>query len=468
MKDKKDSLINEDSINDLIQYAQEEEKESSDDSEETNTEENVSNEKTEDNITEPKNKKEEDSTKHINENTNEKKRYIIENKRKKHRKSGGKGILIGILTGLIIVIVFIGINAEKNGDNLFSGISKIFSSKDSSALPTPRPDSDYGTQISSNTLVSFDGAGSSQFAKYKKGVICAKMNYMSYINERGEIEWEITTAIVDPILAAEGEYIILAEKGRNKLCLYNANKLVYDVNDPDTITAVNLSSKGDVVAVTAKQEYKGGISVYNKSGTQIFSWSSGSYSIICADISAASRRVAVALLSTENNAQSVIQLFNVNEKESYSKIDIENTVVFDLQFCGNILNIFGDDRMAGISDKGKVLYNNTFSGVKLIHSAIDASGNMLLSFDDGNMPMINMYNKNGALKDTTVLAGGADFLDIKGKKVLYNKGRDIYFGNINSKSMIKYTSAMDIKKLILMCDNSFIIIYSNSFETVTV
>lgn len=471
MKDKDDNLINENSINDLIKYAEDEENETAqtdmEEAEESEAEEaaaeNTDSEPTED----TEENKDEDIDIKNNVNT-EKKRYIVEDKRKKH-SGGGKGVVIGVILGLIAVMVFIGIKTAENGEsNLFSGFSKIFSSSDNSLPPTPRPESDYSTQIKENTLVSFDGAGSSVFAKYKKGVICAKMNYMSYINDKGEIEWEITTAIVDPIIKTEGEYIIVAEKGRNKLCLYNDSKLVYDVDDPDTITAVNVSSKGDVIAVTGKQDYKGGISVYNKSGTQIFSWSSGSNTIICADISSLTRRIAVSLLNTENKAQSVIQLFNVNEKESYSKLDVEDTIIFDLQFTGNILNMFGDNRIIGVSDKGNVLYNNDFGNVRLIHSAIDTDGNMLLSFDDGNMPMLSMYNKKGKQKEKTALSGEADFLDIKGKKVLYNKGRDIYFGTIKSKTMIKYTSAMDIKKLILVGDNCFLIVYSNSFEMVTV
>ena len=83
--------------------------------------------------------------------------------------------------------------------------------------------------------------------------------------------------------------------------MYIDNKLQYDVDDPDTVMSAELSSNGDVVVVTDKSSYRGGISVYNKSGEQIFSWASGSDAVICADISAASRSVAVALLKFRCN-----------------------------------------------------------------------------------------------------------------------------------------------------------------------
>lgn len=295
-----------------------------------------------------------------------------------------------------------------------------------------------------------------------------EMNHMSYIDGTGTVVWEIDTAIVDPILKVDGNYILIAEKGRNKICLYIDNKLQYDVDDPDTVMSAELSSNGDVVVVTDKSSYRGGISVYNKSGEQIFSWASGSDAVICADISAASRSVAVALLNSDVTAKTTVQLFNVNETESYAKIEMPDTVVYELQFVGDKVNAFGDNRVTGISSSGKIVYDNDFSNVQLTHSAIDSNGNKLLAFDDGNIPMLNLYSKNGFFKNSTTLIGVTDFIDINKKYILYNIGRDIYFGKTNSKVMSKYTAAMDIKNLIIVSDTTFVVIYSNSLEVVTV
>ncbi len=488
-----DDFITEDAIQDLIKYTEDEESNTAeieeddaeiqdDISDEAHQTDAADSEKAEsdENLTEELSSDNEDNSDDTDNSDDE---YLYEDYEfpdelddqfEKENKGGcGKGIVIGIIVGVIAAIVYVGINSgafAKFASNFSNNFSRIFPSEntDEIVVETVAPDAEYNTQISKSMLTSLEGANDAEFVKYGKGLICAKMNYMSYINENGEIEWEINTAVVTPILKSEGDYILLAENGSNKICLYNGSKLIYDTNDPDTIVNASLSSRGDVVVVTNKQNYKGGISVYNKSGAQIFSWSSGSDMVMCADISASSRRVAVALLNTENTAKTVIQLFKVNEKESYSKTDIENTVIFDMNFTNNILNAVGDNRIVGISESGKVIYNNLFDDVQLTHSAIDTSGNMLLSFDNGNIPMINMYNKKGALKETVTLAGVADFIDINGKKILYNKGRDTYFGNINAKVMTKYTATMDIKKLFLISDNTYVIVYSNSVEIIEV
>ena len=68
-------------------------------------------------------------------------------------------------------------------------------------------------------------------------------------------------------------------------------------------------------------------------------------------------------------------------------------LVYELQFVGDKVNAFGDNRVTGISSSGKIVYDNDFSNVQLTHSAIDSNGNKLLAFDDGNIPMLNLYSK---------------------------------------------------------------------------
>lgn len=507
---KNDDEINENSINDLIHYAEDEKGNTFDDEvSETETDDEFDDESVEDDDNEPVSEEmsevsedepvleetenqqpEEDEISEeslsedtdINDNTDiddiyeEYTEYNENDSLFDDLKIGNhKGIIIGVAIGIIAVIAFIMIDTGAIGNyknNFSNNVTKVFKSEkiDKNQLPDPteKPNEQYNTVITSNEIVSFEGANETEFAPYKNGIVCAKMNHMSYIDSTGTVVWETDTAIVDPILKVDGNYILLAEKGRNKICLYIDNKLQYDVDDPDTIMSAELSSNGDVVVVTNKSSYRGGISVYNKSGEQIFSWASGSDAVICADISAASRSVAVALLNSDETAKTTVQLFNVNETESYAKAEMPDTVVYELQFVGDMVNAFGDNRLTGISSSGKIVYDNDFSNVQLTHSAIDSNGDKLLAFDDGNIPMLNLYSKKGSLKNSTTLIGVTDFIDINKKYILYNIGRDIYFGKINSKVMTKYTAAMDIKNLIIVSDKTFVAVYSNSLEVVTV
>lgn len=462
MKRDEDDFINEDVINDLISYVEDEESDIPDDEpyEETSYEEET---ETYEEINEP-------IIRRVYEEYDDK--VYFENDKKNTRF----GIILGAVIGIVAVIAFITIdtgiigNYKNNFSNNFENIFRNFTDDGiEQIIETPKPEVKHENTVTNNKVITFDNANETEFVSYRNGVICAKMNYMAFIDETGQIAWETDTAIVEPILKTAGNYILLAEKGRNKICLYAERRLLYDIDDDDCIMTANVSKEGDVVVVTSKSSYKGGISVYNKSGERIYSWASGSDTVICADISASSRRVAVSLLNTENTVKSKILLFDVNKTESYASIDVEDTVIFDMDFTGNILNAFGDNRMVGIAENGKVVYDNAFEDdVQLTHSAMDNNGNKLMSFDDGNVPMLNMYTKKGSLKETVTLTGVADFIDINGNDILYNIGRDIYFGKINSKDIAKYTATMDVKKLLIITDNTFAVVYFNSVEVVTV
>lgn len=470
---KKDDFINEESIKNLIQYSEDEENEKIEEDEEKeeidiNTDDTVSSDTQSNNsIYDEGNDLYDD----IDDSYFEYEDMVFESDKKNTRI----GIIIGIIVGILAIAAFITIdsgvigNYKKNFSNNFSNVFENFKSDDNIPIQeTEKEEEKYNTDFTNNKTVTFEDANRTEFVQYHNGLVCAKMNYMSFIDETGTVQWEIETAVVDPILKAEGNYILLAENGRSKICLYNDKNLIYDVDDPDTIMTADLSTNGDVVAVTTKGSYKGGISVYNKSGAQIYSWASGSDAVMCADISPSSRRVAVALLNTDSTVKSSVLLFDINKTDSYSKTDIDNSVVFDIKFTDNTANCFSDNRITGISDSGKIIYDNVFDNMQVTHSSIDEDGNKLMAVDNGNIPIINMYSKKGALKESITLTGITDFIDINDKDIIYNIGRDVYWGRINSGNMSKYTAAMDIKDLIILSDDSFVIVYSNSLEFVTV
>lgn len=384
------------------------------------------------------------------------------------------GIIVGVMIGIIVIIAFITVDSgiigsyKTNFANNFTRIFANFIPDDNTVREKEKKTKEqYKTDIISSIIVAPENMADCSVAPYKDGMIVAASNHLMYVNAKGETVWEEDTAIVDPLLAAEGNYILLGEKDRNKLCLYDDKKLLYDVDDPDNIMAVKISAKGDAVIVTNKSSYRGGVSVYNKSGEQIFSWASGSDTVISAAISPASRRVAVALLNTEKNTNSTIEFFDIKQKESISKTNADGTVIYNVEFSGSVLTAFGDNLLAAITDEGRVINSIVFDDSILTHSDMDTDGNKLLSFDDGE-PRLTMYNQRGGEKGTVYLDGGSDRIDVKGKYVLYNVGRDIYFGKIGDKTPSLYTAAMDIKNLIILSHDTYAIVYSNSMEIIKI
>lgn len=381
-------------------------------------------------------------------------------------------VILALITGIAAVLsIDTGIIAtyKKNFANNFSKIFGVFTMKtvDNGIADDNGQNENYNTNVRGSVIVS-DGVRGAEVVRYGNGIVCASSNHLVYIDSSGNTVWSEDTLIANPLIAANGSYILIAERGGGKLCLYNGSNMLYEADDPDNIAAISVSSSGDSVLVTSKAAYKGGISVYNKLGEQIYSWASGGGTVISADISPTSRNIAVSLLNTEASAKSIIQFFDINETQSRAQVNAEDTVMYDLRFVGNTLTAFGDNRLAVLSADGGVVADNDLTSCQLTHSAMDDSGNTVLTLYDGAVPKLNLYNGSGKERSSVTMDGMADFVDIHENTVLYSIGRDVFIGRPGIGSLTKYTAAMDIKKLILISPSTFAIVYSNSIEFVKV
>ena len=380
--------------------------------------------------------------------------------------------ITGILSNMGIDIKPKAPKASTEPLNDLSGIAEDSVSEDSKteqtkvkATPVPK-EKNYRTDVDFSNIVPFDEASESEFAVYKKGIVCAKSNYMCYINAQGETEWEMNTSVIDPILCAEGDYILIAQKNGTKICMYEGKKLLYDINTDGVILSCSISTNGDTVAVLSRQSYRGAFSVYNKSGEEIYSWSSGSHPVICADISNGSRRVAASLLNMDSKVKSTVMMFNINKEDSYASADFDDTILFEIQFVDETVNAFGDNAMIGMDTNGKVLFDKRFDDVEVTNYAIDDAGTKIIVFSSDNIPMMNIYNGAGALKYTVTTQTQSDYADIDSYNLIYNDNRDIFLGKPNSSRASKYTASMDIKDIVLLDSRTFVIVYFNSLEFV--
>ena len=324
----------------------------------------------------------------------------------------------------------------------------------------------YRTETQSDVMISFDGASDSKFVRYGDGVLCAATNYICYINTDGKVVWEKNVAVTDPILKAEGDYFLLAQRGGTKFTMYKGETAVVDKNSDDNILTANVSSEGDVILVTNKAGFKGAVAVYNRRGDNAFEWSSGSSSIISADIAAGSRKVAVSLLNTESTVKSSVYLFDMRQTESYAKQEFNDSIIYTVDFKEKSLNILADNAFIGMNLNGKITHRIDYGDSEVTRTSLTDDGSKAILFTGTNIPMLNVYNKNGKLKKTVSLDKVPDYAYINDDNIVYNLDREIIMGKINRKIPYKYTAIMDIKGIVPVDDNSFMVIYSNSVSMV--
>ena len=91
----------------------------------------------------------------------------------------------------------------------------------------------------------------------------------SYINSNGDIVWTAGTDIKAPIAAANGNYAVVADKGGNKVAVFNTDGQVSENTMPYAICDIDVSEHGAYVVVleSDKTNY---INMYSSTGSIIY------------------------------------------------------------------------------------------------------------------------------------------------------------------------------------------------------
>lgn len=313
-------------------------------------------------------------------------------------------------------------------------------------------------------MVPFENAATSEIQNSRQGLIVAKSNHISLFDKKGRILWESQTSVVNPILKSEGNYILLAEKGGQRVCLFRDRELVFSVDTENDILNAELSSSGDVALVTKKEFYKNSVCVYNKNGEQVFAWNSGADTIVSADISSSSRTIAVSLVNTEERVKSYVMIFDINKKEPDQNIEFSESVIFDTEFIGETLNVVGDNRITGLNKKGDAEWNHIYIDDILNLTACDTDGNRIVVSEKSNIPKLTTYSAGGKEKKNVDLEMIPDCVDISDNIIVFNNERVVVFGNPSN--LEKYITSMDIQNLKVTGKESFVVVYNNSLEFV--
>ncbi len=316
-------------------------------------------------------------------------------------------------------------------------------------------------------VVPFAEAGSSDFSVFKDGVVCAKSNYIGFINKNGDVEWEYETSMANPILSANGRYIAIASGGGTQLSLYNGSKQIYSIDAPDKIRACKVSEKGDVVLLTEKNAYKGAVVLINTKGEVVFSWSSGANFITSATV-LNNRKIAVALVSAEKAVTSYVMMFDINSTDPLSGIELSDSLIYDVQTDGKNVYAGGDNSISYITDDSEIKYDLRYDDVTLTHSVTDYKGCRLITYTQDNIPIMSLYSKNGELADSKTIEGAPDFIDLYDDTVLYNNGRDIICGNAYDEEKTLYTAPRKIRNLKLIDDSAYVVVYEDCIEIVRI
>ena len=318
-------------------------------------------------------------------------------------------------------------------------------------------------KVRQNLPTALVNAENTRFANYQNGIVCANETGYSRYKSDTKLLWSEKIQMQEPILKVSDEYVLISETGGKKISLYKGKKLMFSAETEGNILTADLSAKGDVIAVTEKEYYKGQVAVFNKNGKKIFVWDSGSYSILDAAISKG-RRVAVSLLDADEGASSIIQIFDVRGREICKTDAFKNTVFFDMRFDGENLSLLSESKCVSITEKGKIRWEYDFEGKKIKKSAVSQNGSRAILFDNDGIGEIVVLKANGKIYQPIKTENMPDAININSRYVAYNNGRNAVLTKYSGKRVLTAECGGDIKQLYITGSDKVFCVYAASVQ----
>ena len=321
-------------------------------------------------------------------------------------------------------------------------------------------------KTSKDLPTAFTAAENTRFENYQNGIICANETLYAYYKSDATPLWQEKIQMQEPVLLAKGDYVLISETGAKKLALYKGKKLIFIAETEGNILTADLSSRGDVVAVTQKEYFKGQVVVFNKSGKKIFVWDSGSYSILDAAVSDG-RKVAISLLSTDEGASSIIQVFDVNGRDICKTDAFDDTVFFRIDFDGENMSVLSESKCISMTAKGKIRWEYDFGGRKIKMCRRIENGTRAILFDNEGIGEIVVLSASGKAYPPIKTENMPYTINIKSKYVAYNNGRNAVLTNYSGKRVLTAECGSDIKQIYVVGSDKVFCVYSTGVQEKT-
>ncbi len=312
--------------------------------------------------------------------------------------------------------------------------------------------------------LALENASSAKFAEYRGYLLCVSPTSIIAFDKDSNVLWTHGIHMNNPILRVSDNYFMIAERGGVKIALFDGKKQIFETEADGAIKTADLSRNGDVVITSEKEFYKGAVIVINKNGERVFSWNSGTYPILDADICEGSRRLAVSFLNAENGADSIVDIFEISNGEKISMTEFKNSIAFDVDFLKDVLNVFSDNKVTGLSQKGKIIWESIYDDRRLISATYEDDGYKMLLVDNNNAHEIEFLSAKGKVKALLTAETKPAFCDIHSGFVAYGSERELILSSVSGKHKKVYSAPKEICGIYIIDNSNIVAVYNSGLD----
>ena len=338
----------------------------------------------------------------------------------------------------------------------------------------------FRKSITENNLdyIEIDTENSPNIFAYDKYIVTLEKNTLTQYSQSGKKEGSLEIQVSDPIFDAEGKYLVVAEKNKQKIYLIYNDNIVWEKDIEGNISKINVNKNGYTSVIISGTTYKSVIAVYDKEGKELFKTYLSSTVAVDSSISEDNKYMSFGEVNTSGTLiQSSIKTVSIEKAKQTPSDSIINT--YDAEQNDLLINIQYQDKNRLIcmynssihiikDGKDEVLVslnekdnNITFSDIELSSNAyriIEKSAGLFKSNST-----VEIYNTTSKKQNIYNFNGVAKKVYSYGNIIAIDLGSEVLFINMNGWLIKKYNSAQDIKNIVLT-DNLAGIVYRDKIE----
>ena len=332
------------------------------------------------------------------------------------------------------------------------------------------------TRTSENlAYIQISNDANTHVCAYGNNIGVLSNNQFKVYNNYGKQEFILDITITNPVFAAKGKYIAIAEKGGSKIYLIAEQNIVWQTDIEGTVERIAINKNGYVAVSETQTSYKSVILAFNLQGREICKYYLSSTYAVDIDISDNNRELAIAETNLSGiqikSGIRIIDLVKVEQStenaEIYNKQVDANTIITSINYDeNNNLLIMLDNKIVKIEseeeqDLWKYEENTLFADIDLNNRTVqvlqstEVEGEIEIRVKNNIRQRIRTYVINSVPKE----------IKTKANTIAVNTGNEVYFISQNGFLQVKYQTTQEIKEIVLS-EKIAGIIYKNRIEII--
>lgn len=335
-------------------------------------------------------------------------------------------------------------------------------------------------QVSESNLknIEIDSDDNPSVFAYDKYITVLSKNTLTEYTSDGNSVAKLDVSISVPLVETNGKYMVMAEKGGQKIYLISGTSILWQNNIEGSITRVNVNRNGYVSVIIQSTIYKSVIIFYDLNGKELFrSYLSTNYAI-CTAVSTNNKYLAIGEIDYSGTIiKSYVKVISIDlaqtdaENSTVYTYEAENgEIVTDINYQDkeNAICMFdsyvqkvgldSNERLYEITDEDVFVDINLKDGYTVINK--QSSGLFQYEYEmkikDTNSKSESLYILNNDLPKSM---GTSD------NKMALNLGNEVQIVDTNGWLLKKYTSTKQIDKIVLG-DSIAGVVYKNKIEII--